>query len=94
MRDDTWMFTIDWKQLVATLNNLDPNREYELREGNTVWSRAPRVLVGVEHNWSAVLDPVRNLIQLKANAAKYVQAANEIVHNAVKHGYKEDGSTI
>ena len=93
MSNPEWPDRIDWNELTTVLNNLDPDYVYELRgEYNIwsrIWSRTPEVLVGVDHIWSEVLDPIGTLIRLKNLAKAAVEQANGIIVDAIKHGYKE-----
>jgi len=89
MSNPEWIDRVDWNELTTTLNNLDPDYEYELHREHTIRRRTPEILVGVKHGWSTVLDPIGTLIRLKNLAKASVEKANNIIVDAVKFGYKE-----
>lgn len=89
MSNPGWIDQVNWNELTTTLNNLDPDHEYELRGENTIWRRPPEVLVDVDHTWSVVSDPIRILIQLRNLVKPSISMATHIVITAVRYGYEE-----
>lgn len=81
-----WMDQINWNELAVTLNNLDAENEYELRGEHTIWSRRAGL---IHHDYHIVSDPIATLTKLRNLAKINVAAANTIIVDAVKHGYKE-----
>jgi len=81
-----WMDQINWHVLTTTLNNLNADREYQLRGEHTIWDRRKDA---IHHDWHIVSDPIGTLTHLRNLAKANVEKANSIIVDAVKHGYKE-----
>jgi len=89
MSNPEWMDQINWNELTTTLNNLDADREYQLRGKCTIWDRQKTSEHEQNYDWYPVSDPIGTLTRLKNLAKQAVRDANKIIVDATRHGYKE-----